>query len=473
VKALLLADRESSQLAPLTDQVCTAMLPVVGKPLVVHAMESLVAAGVRDVVVATSDHARLVERELGKGSRFGAQVRCLLTRGNEGFDAVAARLGDALGDEYLAMHVDVLRSSFVGRFLSLASARPGRTLRATVGGQGAGLWRVARGHELDVVDVEVEDAHVIAIDSLAAYHRANIEALHGAFVGLLMPGRPLPGGLTVRRQSSLPWDLDHDGPVFAGRGASIKPGAVFQGGVVISDNVVVDSRATLRRTVVLPNTYVGPMVELEDAIASRTVLIRVDTGTVVHVTDPALLGDLSASSPAVALRRAVDQLVAALLLVLSLPLWIWMLLDSWRVDREQPLRAVRLRGNRRQLDAEGRSQPREFVALEGATRIPILRHLPRLLAVLTGDLSLVGVQPISRRTSEAHAEDWERVREGAPVGLLGPAPLGAPEDAPEEDKLLLEALYAETRTGWSDLKWLGRGLLSLFTLRAWRLPIRF
>ena len=178
-------------------------------------------------------------------------------------------------------------------------------------------------------------------------------------------------------------------------------------------------------------------------------------------------------TPGAVVRRVVDRVAGALLLVLSLPLWPVMLADSWRVDSKRPLRRVTLCGNRTTTDDQGRSVPRTFETREAATRIPLLRHLPRLLAVPSGDLSLVGVQPLTPEGGRRHTEDWEKVREGAPVGLLGPAPLGTPEDAADEDKLLLEALYAETRTGWSDLKWLGKGFLSLFTLRAWRLPIRY
>jgi mannose-1-phosphate guanylyltransferase/phosphomannomutase len=473
VKALLLADRDQGQLAPLTDHTCPAMLPIVGKPLVVHAIESLVAAGVREIVVAASDRAHQIEKELGNGSRFGATVRIVLTRGNEGFDAVAARLGSQMGNEYLAMHADVLRSSFVGRFLSLASARPERTLRATVNGQSCGLWRVQRGHEWNAQDVEVPGASALPIDSLQAFHQANISALHGEFTGLIVPGRQLPTNIIVRRQASLPWDLQHDGPVFAGQNSSVKSGCALHDGVVLSDNVVIDSKTTLRNTVILPNTYVGPMVELENAVAWKTDLMRVDTNTVVRVTDPALLADLTSQTPGAAFRRGLDRMLGVVLFLLSLPLWPVMLVDSLRVDSRSPLRRLRLLGNRTETDAEGLPQPREFDTHEAATRIPVLRHLPRVIAVITGDLSLVGVQPLTPRDSDMRTEDWERVREGAPIGLLGPAPLGTPQDATVEDKLLLEAMYAETRTGWSDLKWLGKGVLSLFTLRAWRLPIRY
>jgi mannose-1-phosphate guanylyltransferase/phosphomannomutase len=473
VKALLLADRDLGQLSPLTDHTCTAMLPVVGKSLLVHAVESLVAAGVREIVVATSDRAPLVERELGTGSRFGAKVRYLPTRGNEGFDAIAARVGSFLGDEYVAMHADVLRSSFVGRFLSVATAHENCTLRAMIDGRSSGLWRVLRGNEWNVQDIEMEGAYAVAIDSAAAFHKANIDAVNGRFPGLIIPGRQLPEGIIVRRQAALPFDLQHNGPVFAGQGASVKSGVVLNDGVVLSDNVVVDIRTTLRNTVILPNTYVGPMVELENAIAWKKDLIRVDTGVVVHVTDPALLGDLSGQMPGAVARRLIDRLAGILLFVISLPFWPIMMVDSWRLNRKQPLRTVTLRGNRTVLDDEGRSVPREFETREAATRIPLLRHLPRVLSVISGDLALVGVQPLTPQLDNQHTEDWERVREGAPVGLLGPAPLGTPENAPDEDKLLLEALYAETRTGWSDLKWVGKGFLSLFTLRAWRLPIRY
>ncbi len=473
MKALLLADRDLGKLAPLTDHTCTAMLPVVGKSLVVHAVESLVAAGVRDMVVATSDRAPQVERELGDGSRFGAAIRYLPTRGNEGYDAIAARVSSYLGDEYVAMHADVLRSSFVGRFLSAATGYDGVTLRAVVAGCSAGLWRVIRGSEWNVQDIEIDGAHAVPVSTLAAFHKANIDAIQGCFPGLMIPGRQLPGGVIVRRQANLPSNLRHDGPVFAGQGVSVKSGVTFDGGVVLSDNVVVDNKTTLRNTVILPHTYVGPMVELENAIAWKQDLIRIDTGVVVHVSDPALLADLSVRMPGAVLKRAVDRVLGVALLALSLPLWPVMLLDSWRVNHKQPLKRLRLRGNRRTLNEDGRSVPGEFETIEAATHVPVLRNMPRILAVISGDLALIGVQPLTPETNDRHTEDWERVREGAPVGLLGPAPLGTPEDAPEEDKLLLEALYAETRTGWSDLKWLGKGILSLFTPRAWRLPIRF
>jgi mannose-1-phosphate guanylyltransferase/phosphomannomutase len=473
MKALLLADRDNGQLAPLTHHACTAMLPVLGKPLVVHAVESLVASGIREIIVATSDRASQIEKELGNGARFGVEISFLLTRGNQGFDAVAARIGSELGDEYLAMHADVLRSSFVGRFLSLASARPGRTLRAMVGGVPCGVWRVARGHEWNVQDVEVDAAYAMPIDSLQAFHRANMEALRGQFPGLLIPGRKMDNGLTIRGQTSIPADLQLSGPVFAGRNCKLKNDVSLADGVVLSDHVVIDSQATLSDCVILPETYVGPMVELQHAIAWKTDLIRVDTGTVVQVADPALLGDLRGRSPLAAVHRLLDRVLGLAFLILSAPLWICMLADSSRTDRKRPLRRVRLLGNRSIVDDNGDAQPREFDVLEGATHVPLLRHLPRLLAVVTGDLALVGVHPVTARTNRTRIEDWQRVRESAPVGLLTPAHLGTPTNAPEEDKLLLEALYAETRNGWSDLFWLGRGLASLFTARAWRLPIRF
>lgn len=72
--ALIFADRIGQELEPLNERTCVALLPVVGKPVLEHTLEALVAAGVREAVVALSPFADEVRAVLGDGSRWGMRL---------------------------------------------------------------------------------------------------------------------------------------------------------------------------------------------------------------------------------------------------------------------------------------------------------------------------------------------------------------------------------------------------------------
>ena len=65
MQALVFVDRPGKALMPLTERTCAALLPVVGKPLVVFALEDLAFAGIREALVIASAHADRLEQELG------------------------------------------------------------------------------------------------------------------------------------------------------------------------------------------------------------------------------------------------------------------------------------------------------------------------------------------------------------------------------------------------------------------------
>jgi len=252
-----------------------------------------------------------------------------------------------------------------------------------------------------------------------------------------------------------------------GSRCDVKAHAELRGEVVLCDDVVVDHRATLRSAVILPNTYVGEMVDVSGAIVWASDLVHVDGGAVAHVTDEFLLADLGTAGLEEGVADVLHRLAGVLLLIASLPLWPILLVASLLADPRSPLRTVELVGNRTTIGPAGRRARAAFQATEAATTIPLLRHLPLLVAVVRGDLRLVGVSPLTPEQAERHTEDWERLRDRAPAGLLGPAQLCLAEDAPEEERWVLEAYYAQTRTVTSYLRWLARGVGALFSPRAW------
>lgn len=97
----------------------------------------------------------------------------------------------------------------------------------------------------------------------------------------------------------------------------------------------------------------------------------------------------------------------------------------------------------------------------------MLRFLPRLLAVASGDLRVVGTDALTPDQAAERLEEWERLGDQAPAGLIGPTQLLLPPSAPREERLMSDAFYARQRSAGRDLYYVARGLGALLTPRAW------
>lgn len=75
MKAMILAAGRGTRMAPLTDTCPKPLLPLAGKPLIVHHIEKLVAAGITEIVINHAWLGHKIESELGDGQRYGACIQ--------------------------------------------------------------------------------------------------------------------------------------------------------------------------------------------------------------------------------------------------------------------------------------------------------------------------------------------------------------------------------------------------------------
>jgi MurNAc alpha-1-phosphate uridylyltransferase len=75
MRAMILAAGRGTRMRPLTDSVPKPLLRVGGHPLIVHAIEKLRAAGVREVVINTAWLGERIEQALGDGASLGVRIR--------------------------------------------------------------------------------------------------------------------------------------------------------------------------------------------------------------------------------------------------------------------------------------------------------------------------------------------------------------------------------------------------------------
>jgi len=74
VKAMILAAGRGERMRPLTDHTPKPLLPVAGRPLIVHHLERLQAAGIVDVVINTGHLGEQLPAVLGNGSAWNMRI---------------------------------------------------------------------------------------------------------------------------------------------------------------------------------------------------------------------------------------------------------------------------------------------------------------------------------------------------------------------------------------------------------------
>ena len=74
MKAMILAAGRGTRMAPLTDHCPKPLVPLCGKPLIVHHLEKLAAAGFSEVVINHAWLGHMIEETLGDGSQWGLSI---------------------------------------------------------------------------------------------------------------------------------------------------------------------------------------------------------------------------------------------------------------------------------------------------------------------------------------------------------------------------------------------------------------
>jgi MurNAc alpha-1-phosphate uridylyltransferase len=125
MKAMLLAAGRGKRLRPYTDHTPKPLLPVAGKPLIVHHIERLASVGVSQLVINHAHLGQAIEDTLGDGQHWGVEIRYSPepTGGLETGGGLVRALS-LLGERaFIAVNADVLTDYDFTPLLSLQPQR--------------------------------------------------------------------------------------------------------------------------------------------------------------------------------------------------------------------------------------------------------------------------------------------------------------------------------------------------------------
>lgn len=328
MKAVVMAGGEGSRLRPLTISRPKPMVPLVDRPVMEHIIELLKIHGITNIVVTVQYLANIIQDHFGDGSSFGVHIEYSLEEqplGTAGSVKNAEHLlqepflvisGDALTDfdlsKIIAFHesrrslatitltrvpnpleygvIIVNEQGHIRQFLEKPSW--GEVFSDTVN---TGIYvldpkvfrYIERGkftdwskdvfpqmlRKGDTLIGYITDGYWTDVGTIEEYIRASRDYIAGK-VNLPRVGQNLFDDVWVEGEVEIAPDVQFHGPVYLGHGAKIKGGVIIHGPSAIRDYTVVDTRATIDRSIIWRNSYIGERAELRGAIVQRQCNIK-------------------------------------------------------------------------------------------------------------------------------------------------------------------------------------------------------
>lgn len=328
MKAVVMAGGEGTRLRPLTINRPKPMVSLVDRPVLQHIIELLKLNGITDIIVTVQYLANSIQDYYGDGSAYGVNITYSLEDvplGTAGSVKLAEEWltepflvisGDALTDFDLSKIIAHHNSTGAMATLTLTRvANPldygviitddegnvrqflekpswGEVFSDTVN---TGIYvlnpevltyiernritdwskdvfprMLNRG---DKIQGYIASGYWTDVGTIEEYMRACGDYLSGR-VKLPRLGHNIGGDIWVDGDAEIAPDAQLHGPIFLGHGAKIKGGVVIHGPSVIRDYTIVDTGASVDRSIIWRNSYIGERAELRGAVVLRQSNIR-------------------------------------------------------------------------------------------------------------------------------------------------------------------------------------------------------
>ncbi len=329
VKAVIMAGGEGTRLRPLTCNRSKPMVPVINKPVLEHTINLLKRHGISDIVMSLFFLPDNVQNYFGDGSEWGVTITYSIEEtplGTAGgvrnaigdcSDTIVVLSGDGILDFNLTEILEFHRKKRSPFTIVLKRVNKPTEYGIVITGEGGTIERFLEKPSwnevfsdtantgLYVVDPEIIRAMVpegskydFSIDlfpamqsgnipiygyiasgywcdigTLSAYADVHRDILNG-MVDIDFPGKRIDRAIWAGRDVEIHPGAAIRGPVFLGDFVRIREGAEVSEFSVICDNCVIEENASVRKSIILHNTIIGPRCELRGAVIGKRCVLE-------------------------------------------------------------------------------------------------------------------------------------------------------------------------------------------------------
>jgi hypothetical protein len=414
MKALLICPVERPGAGFFAEAAPLAGMPLLGKELIAWWLEHLVTLGAKQVLILAADRPEQVRAIVGDGARWGLKIEVQPERSELTVAEAREKYRHVCATDWLPMPNDVL----------LMDCLPG--------GEQPSLFRDYAGW----------------FGALREWWPIATKAQRAGM-------REIQPGVWAGRRTRVAASAQLRAPCWLGDNVWIGPRSVIGPMAVLEDRVVVEDAASVSNSFVGAETYLGELTELKDSLAWSHTLINWRTGSRVRVPDAFLMCSLSERKRRPHTGSVLGRLVAALVLLLTLPLGALLMLWA-KLCRQPSLKscvAVRPQAS------PNPSLVETFAYYELANARGWLAKWPQLWNIVRGDFAWVGNRPLSPSDVTQLTNDFERLWLAAPIGLVTLAHAEGTATAFGDEERACASFYAVQASWRLDLSILARALL--------------
>jgi len=318
VKGYILTAGEGVRMRPLTSNIPKPLLPVAGRPFLEHNIESLKAAGIKDLILLVGWKANRVREHFGDGKDYGVKIEYVEQKERLGTAHAIGMVEDRTDGPFLCLYGDVVLTKesvngmlehykkVKGSVVALASVLDPKRYGCVEVEDGvvknivekpespqsnlvnAGAY-VLEPEIFDAIrtteksvrgEYEVTDSFRILMDKKHLFaHKLTGEWIDVARPwDLLEANRILMADIESRVEGDVSERAELRGPVQVRKGSVVGPGSVVTGPAIIGEDTEVGPNAYIR-----PSTYVGAGCKVGNAVEVKNSIIM-DGTKVPHLS---------------------------------------------------------------------------------------------------------------------------------------------------------------------------------------------
>ncbi len=318
MKGYILTAGEGVRMRPLTSNIPKPLLPVAGRPFLEHNIESLKAAGIKDIILLVGWKANRVREHFGDGKDYGVKIEYVEQKERLGTAHAIGMVEDRADGPFLCLYGDVVLTkksvngmlehykNVKGSVIALASvldpkrygcvevedgvvknivekpeSPPSNMVNAGAYVLEPEIFEAIRSTKKSVRgEYEVTDSFRILMDKKHLFaHKLTGEWIDVARPwDLLEANRILMTDIEPAVEGEVSERAELKGPVQVRKGSAVGPGSVIIGPAIIGEDTAVGPNAYIR-----PSTYVGSGCKVGNAVEVKNSIIM-DGTKVPHLS---------------------------------------------------------------------------------------------------------------------------------------------------------------------------------------------
>ncbi|GIU18114.1 MULTISPECIES: sugar phosphate nucleotidyltransferase [unclassified Shewanella] len=446
MQAIIFANRDGKELAPLDSYYCPALLPISNKSIIEYTLEDLAEAGIERVKLVVSTQVSEIKTLVGNGELWGLEVEYFLSKQQEDISKIIPRLALDKAEPILLARGDMLRSPCIKHFVQFSQQMSHSFVIAKLDEQNAGLmmlpaaasftedlnWPLCDNTEHSTnkhnTVTQVLHGDCFMLNTLNEYMRANQAMALKKVIGSEPKGRYCSSadeanGFYVGAQTKTGQLRMQNAWGVIGDNTWIDESVNMQQSVIVGKNCLVDANSSLKNCIILDDSYVGQDLNVCNAIICNNMLITPSTGGAIKLNDDSIIAKNHTQTPNSKVKR-LDRLYAFVLFILGVVICPLLLLASLISSSKSTfIKDVITLKNK------------SYTSWRWELNSLFFSRLPQLYLVVLGRLHLFGRTPFLKQEQQFNDDE---------LGLYGPLQLRR-DVVPEEERQLIETEFMLTK----------------------------